>query len=134
MIDLAEYIAMMGVKKVAEVGIGNHFAISRRLEESGIQVVKTDLKKTADDVIADDVCNPDLSKYEGVELIYSIRPPYEIQACILRLGSALKCDVIILPLKNEIVEGGRLVNYRSARFYIFTPRDSQEMPGHWQTP
>lgn len=121
MIELANYIAEKGVRKVAEVGVGNLSLVWRRLEELGIEVVKTDVKNLSEDVIVDDVCEPDIEIYRGVELVYSIRPPYEIQRCIVELGKRLGVDVIIVPLKNEIIEGGKLVNYKSAKFYIFTP-------------
>ncbi len=134
MLDLARYIAEKYSGRVVEVGVGRFFTVSDYLQDFGLEVIRVDIVKTRGDVVVDDVCRAQFHRYRGASLVYSIRPPYEIQACILRLGSALKCDVIILPLKNEVVEGGRLVNYKSARFYVFTPRDSQEMPGHWQTP
>lgn len=134
MLDLARYIAENYSGKVIEIGIGRFFAVSDYLEKLGLEVIRTDVTKTREDVVVDDVCKGQFSKYMGASLVYSIRPPYEIQRCILSLGEVLGCDAIILPLKNEVVEGGVLVNYGSARFYLFTPRSRKDSLGRSQTP
>ena len=122
MIDIVEYISQNYGGKIVEVGVGHFFAISDWLEKMGFEVARTDLKKTRHDVMVDDICNPDYEIYKGAELIISVRPPMEIQGCILRLGKKIGCDVMIVPLKNEITGGGRLVNYRRVSFYVFTPQ------------
>ncbi len=121
-IEIAEYIAENYSGKIVEVGIGYFFQISDRLEEMGFQVVKVDLKRTRSDVVIDNVCDPNHKIYRGAELILSVRPPIEIQKCIVEIGKRIGCDVIIIPLKNEIIEGGKLKNYRGISFFIFTRR------------
>lgn len=133
-LDLARYIAENYSGRVVEVGIGRFFAVSDYLERRGLEVIRTDIIRTREDVVVDDVCNMRFSIYTGTSLVYSIRPPYEIQGCILKLGEALRCDAIILPLKNEVVDGGVLVNYGSARFYLFTPRSRKGSVERSQTP
>ena len=122
MIELASYIANMYSGKVVEVGVGYNFTTSDYLEERGFEVIRTDVVKTREDVVIDDVCMPNVEIYRSASLIYSIKPPYEIQGCILRLARNVGCDTIILPLKNEIVDGGKLINYRGISFYLFTPQ------------
>lgn len=122
MIELARYIAERYSGKVVEVGVGYNFTTSDYLEDMGFEVVRTDVVKTREDVLIDDVCMPNVEIYRNASLIYSIKPPYEIQECILRLAKIVGCDTIILPLKNEIADGGRLVNYKGIFFYLFTPQ------------
>ncbi|AKG91730.1 Uncharacterized protein conserved in archaea [Geoglobus ahangari] len=119
---LTDYIARNYSGKVVEVGVGWNFSTSDELEARSLEVVRTDVRRTREDVLVDDICNPRLEVYSGASLIYSIRPPYEVQICILRVAEAVGCDAIILPLKGEIVEGGRLVSWKGSSFYIFTPR------------
>lgn len=133
-LDLARYIAKNYSGRVVEVGVGRFFAVSDYLEKLGFEVLRVDIIRTREDVIVDDVCSRHFERYSGASLVYSIRPPYEIQDCILKLGEELSCDVIILPLKNEVVDGGVLVNYGSARFYIFTPQSHTDFREHSQTP
>ena len=96
----------------------------------------TDVRQISSDlkIIIDDVCNPRLEIYMGATLLYSIRPPYEIQRCILSLAKKIGSDVIIVPLKNEIIDGGTLINYKSVRFYLFTRQSLQALSADLQTP
>lgn len=89
-------------------------------------MIATDIRKI-DLAYVDGVCDPDMSIYKDAKLIYSIRPPYEMQICMMRLAKRIGCDVIIVPLKNEVIAGGKLVNYKSARFYLFTQRSLQAL-------
>lgn len=122
MIEIAEYISRNYDGRIVEVGVGYHFNISDSLEKMGFQVVRVDIRKTREDVVVDDICDPDFELYRNVNLILSVRPPIEIQKCIVELGKRLECDVIIVPLKNEIIEGGELGNYRGVSFFVFTPQ------------
>ncbi len=129
MIEIVEYISKNYKGRVVEVGVGHFFSISDSLEKKGFEVVRVDVRKTREDVAVDDVCNPDLDIYSGASLVLSLRPPIEIQKCVIEIGRKIGCDVIIIPLKNEIIDGGRLKNYKGVPFYIFTPQyrtDSQE--------
>lgn len=70
--------------------------------------------------VRDDVTDPDLSVYEGAALIYSMRPPPELQPYLLRLARTAGADLLLKPLTGESVQvGGKLVNYRGAAFYVF---------------
>ncbi len=132
--DFAEFIARNYKGKVVEIGIGSNFKTLNELRKFGIDVIASDIRKTNFFVYEDDVCKPTMEIYRGAKLIYSIRPPYEIQKCIILLAKKIGCDAIIVPLKNEVIEGGKLVNYKSARFYIFTQQSLQALSEDLQIP
>ncbi len=69
----------------------------------------------------DDITSPDLRLYQNVQLLYSIRPPLEIQRGILNVAQVVHADVLIKPLGDEITEALRafLRNYRGIVFYYF---------------
>lgn len=75
------------------------------------------------DVIKDDITNPTDKIYEDADLIYSIRPPEELQPDILKLSDNYNSDVIIKPLFTEEINFNfqqrlKLVNYKRMAFYI----------------
>jgi len=126
-IPLAEYIAENYRGRVVEIGVGNLFAVSDALERMGFDVLRVDIRKTRHDVIVDDACRPNHRIYEGACLIFSIRPPIDIQKCIIEIGMEIGCDVIIVPLKIEVIDGGKLKNYMGIPLYIFTPRSRKDL-------
>ena len=134
--DLIDFISKKYRGKIVEIGIGRYQEVARELIKLGFNVVVTDVGRIQSDlkIIIDDVCNPRLEIYRGATLLYSIRPPYEIQRCILSLARKIGSDAIIVPLKNEIINGGELVNYKSARFYLFTRQSLQALSADPRTP
>ncbi len=54
-------------------------------------------------VVVDDITNPDLSIYKDATLIYSIRPPEELQNHIKRVAESVGADLIIKPLSTEFI-------------------------------
>lgn len=119
MLRLAEYIAER-YKKVAEIGIGNYTAVAEYLASRGLRVIATDVKevRTKVDFFIDDIRNPKIQLYNGVELLYSIRPPPELFKYIIGLADRLKADCIIKPLFGDHADG-KLVNYKGLGFYIW---------------
>jgi len=75
---------------------------------------------------ADDIFDPTPELYRGACLIYSIRPPVEMQPAMGRLALSIGADLIIRPLGDEIVSlpglKRRLVNLGEARFYLYQAR------------
>lgn len=119
MLRLAEFIAER-YKNVAEIGIGNYTAVAEYLRSKGVKVIATDIREvpTKIDFFIDDVQNPKIQLYRGVELVYSIRPPPELFGSIRRLANQLKADCIIKPLFGDYADG-ELVNYRGLSFYLW---------------
>lgn len=129
---IAEYIAenYPSARRIVEVGVG-------RLPEAAVElskllpaceIVATDIAEPPGlpsniKFVRDDVTDPDLSIYEGAALVYSMRPPPELQPYLLRLAREVGADLLLRPLAGEsVLAGGKPVNYRGATFYIFGSR------------
>lgn len=109
--------------KIAEIAVGRFPQIADELSGyDNITVIKTDILPADDTVIKDDVTNPDLNLYCDTDIIYSIRPPSELQPHIADLAVKVGSQLIIKPLTNEDLNTGRvkmkLKNYNRASFYI----------------
>lgn len=110
---------------VIEVGIGKYYDISDYLsKKEGVNIKKVDINPSRKDIIKDDISNPNMSIYKNCDLIYSIRPPYEIQSFLIDLHNKLECDLIIKPLTGETLHQKchimKLKNYKKVNFYIST--------------
>jgi uncharacterized UPF0146 family protein len=127
--DLAEYIHKNYSGRVVEVGVGHLSEVAASLMARGMDVVLTDRKaRTLGDLAVEkeDIFSPHLELYQRASLIYSIRPPLELQIAIGDLASRIGADVLIRPLGDEVAEMPRLVrrlvNFGEARFYIFSSK------------
>ncbi|MFQ6050876.1 MAG: UPF0146 family protein [Candidatus Hydrothermarchaeota archaeon] len=114
--------------KVVEVGLGNYTKIARSLRERGLRVVATDINAVSEDfdVIIDNIIEPDLSIYEGSELIYSIRPPMELVPYIENVAKKVRADMLIRPISGEYCQG-ELINYKGSYFYLKKFRRSRSL-------
>ena len=90
-------------------------------ERENITLIKTDISPKDSTVIKDDITKPNLELYEGTEIIYSIRPPSELQPYLVKLAQKINSQLIIKPLTNEDLNTGRvkmkLKNFGRASFY-----------------
>lgn len=124
--DFGDYILNeIGDKqvKIAEIGVGNFDRISNTLsQKDNVTLIKTDIIPKDSSVIKDDITNPNLELYKDVDIIYSIRPPSELQPYIINLAEKKGSQLIIKPLTNEDLNTGKvkmkLKNYKKASFYI----------------
>lgn len=124
--DFGDYILNeIGDKqvKIAEIGVGNFDRISNTLsQKDNVTLIKTDIIPKDSSVIKDDITNPNLELYKDVDIIYSIRPPSELQPHIINLTEKIGSQLIIKPLTNEDLNTGKvkmkLKNYKKASFYI----------------
>lgn len=123
--SFAEYILMQSDKsptRIAEIGVGKYSYVYDYLKShENIEIIKTDISPADSSVIRDDVTNPNLSLYEDTDIIYSIRPPGELQPYIVELAVKVNAKLIIKPLFNEDINTKRvklkLKNYGKASFY-----------------
>lgn len=123
--DFADYILSQAEGKdvkIAEIGVGKFKMISDMLgEKENITLIRTDISPADESVIMDDITDPNLDLYEGIDIIYSIRPPSELQPYIVDLALKVGSQLIIKPLTNEDLNTGRvkmkLKNFRKASFY-----------------
>ena len=127
--DLAEFIAENYRGRVVEVGVGYFADVALGLQARGLDVVLTDKEERLLGglrVEKDDIFSPRLELYRGASLLYSIRPPLELQLAMGLLASKVGAEVLVRPLMDEVAElpafARRLVNRGEARFYLFSAR------------
>ena len=127
--DLAEFIAENYRGRVVEVGVGYFADVALGLQARGLDVVLTDKEERflgGLRVEKDDIFSPRLELYRGASLLYSIRPPLELQLAMGLLAAKIGADVLVRPLMDEVAElpcfARRLVNRGEARFYLFSAR------------
>ena len=127
--DLAQFIAENYKGRVVEVGAGYFADVAQGLQARGLNVVLTDKEERilgSLRVEKDDIFSPRLELYRGASLLYSIRPPLEIQLAMGLLALELSADVLVRPLQDEVAQlpgfARRLVNSGEARFYLFSAR------------
>ncbi|MBN1236486.1 MAG: hypothetical protein JW999_10650 [Methanotrichaceae archaeon] len=127
--DLAQFIARNYSGRVVEVGAGYSLEVARALQARGQDVVLTDKEERLSGsmrVEKDDIFSPRWELYRGASLLYSIRPPLEMQLAMGLLALELGADVLVRPLMDEVAElpgfARRLVNRGEARFYLFSAR------------
>lgn len=125
--DLVEFIAENYSGRVVEVGAGYVPEVALGLLARGLDVVLTDKEERllgSLRVEKDDIFSPRLELYRGSSLIYSIRPPLEMQLAMGLLALQIGVDVLVRPLMDEVAElpgfHRRLVNRGEARFYQFS--------------
>ena len=131
--DLARFIRGRYSGKVVEVGVGAAPNVALSLAPH-VEVVATDkAARTLGGiaVVADDVFSPTPDLCRGASLLYSIRPPLEMQLAMGRLAREVGADVIVRPLADEVAQipgfSRTLVNFGEARFYLFTPSSREAL-------
>jgi uncharacterized protein len=127
--DLAQFIAENYKGRVVEVGAGYFADVALGLQARGLDVVLTDKEERHLGglwVEKDDIFSPRLELYRGASLLYSIRPPLEMQLAMGLLAAKIDADVLVRPLMDEVAQLQgfirRLVNSGEARFYLFSAR------------
>lgn len=125
--DIAEYIIKNYRNKVVEVGVGSLPQVALLLKDE-LDVVVTDIyeqKYAGVRFCRDDIFRPDIGLYRSASLIYSIRPPIDLQDALASIAKEVGSDLIIRPFGNEKMDLIKyfkeysLVNYKKARFYLY---------------
>jgi uncharacterized UPF0146 family protein len=124
--DLAEFIGQNYQGRIVEVGAGRVLEVARLLSARGLEVVLTDREERLQGSLCtekDDIFAPRMELYRGASLIYSIRPPLELQIAMGEVAARVGADILVRPLQDEVAElpgfARRLVNVGEARFYLF---------------
>ena len=113
---------------IVEVGVGYYLNVAKILKSYGINVIVVDIKEDVIERVkreglngqVDDIFNPKLEIYKHADLIYSIRPPRDLQYQLLKLSKRYKVPLLIRPLSGEfVIEGLKLINYRGEVLYIY---------------
>ena len=109
--NFAEYLLSQCDKnptKIAEIGIGKFTQVFDYLnEQENVEIIKTDILPNDSGVIKDDITNPNLELYKNMDIIYSIRPPSELQPYLISLALKINSQLIIKPLTNEDLNTGK---------------------------
>jgi len=128
---LAEYIFSHypSGARIVEVGVGRHPDVALLLQER-FDLICTDVTDPGIPgirYVRDDIFRPDFSLYQGAALVYSIRPPPDMQGSIAEVAAKAGADLIIRPFSSEHADLGRFyrhsrcVNYKQASFYLYQP-------------
>ncbi len=124
--EIAEFILKNYSGKVVEVGAGFVDDVASRLKP--LDIIATDTNSYCIDGIRierDDIFRPRMEIYTGASLLYSIRPPLEVQLAMGMLALKIGADVLIRPLGDEVADlpgfTRSLINIGDARFYVFKP-------------
>jgi uncharacterized UPF0146 family protein len=108
-------------RAAAEIGIGHFPDVALALVRKGLRVFATDTKQFSYrglKVITDDIAEPEIALYEGVRLLYSLRPPPELIPYMKKLARRLPADLIIKPLASDHA-GEQLMQYRDSTFFLW---------------
>ncbi|MBZ9570011.1 hypothetical protein KQY27_00360 [Methanobrevibacter sp. TMH8] len=109
--------------KVVEIAIGKFFHVSDYLKTYDSKIIEftaTDIDPDNSDITFDDITNPNMEIYNGADIIYSIRPPQELQPFISDIIKKTGAILIIKPLFNEDLNlnlSMKLINYKKVVFY-----------------
>ena len=124
--DFGEYIiSEVGEENVtvAEIAVGRFRQVADMLDaKENITLIRTDIIPADESIIRDDITDPDLELFKGTDIIYSIRPPSELQPYLVDLARKVNSQLIIKPLTGEDLNTPRvnmkLKNYKKASFYV----------------
>lgn len=120
---LIDYLTSNYEGRAVEVGVGRRPETATALAERGFDVVCTDVEPretpTEVEFQVDDVRDPDIDLYRGADVVYSVRPPYEIHRPLAEVAAEVGVDLVIVPLGNEETPlGHRLVNVDGETLYV----------------
>lgn len=111
--------------KIVEIGVGEANQVLIELKERlpDCRLVATDVRKVSipEDVkfALDDITKPDLSIYEGADLVFSLRSPPELYPFLREVAIKVDSDLLVKPLSSEeSPPWGDLINHSGAVFYV----------------
>jgi uncharacterized protein len=111
---IGEYIAKRYTDAV-EVGIGKNTKAARMLLDAGVRIRCTDIREQGVygclGFTIDDIFSPDISLYQGADLIYAIRPAIEMIPPLFAIARTVNCDLIVYHLGFESYgNGGEIID------------------------
>lgn len=113
--------------RIVEVGVGQHTEVATLINDH-FEVICTDIFEAGPEgvtYIKDDIFKPDMAVYEGASLIYSIRPPVDMQDCIAMVAKRAGADLLIRPFSSERADlkkyfrNFKCINHKSAVFFLY---------------
>lgn len=124
-LEIAEFILSHYTGRIIEIGIGHGGDVARLIPN----LIATDICPVSIDGVAtvcDDIFDPTEEIYRGASLLYSIRPPLEVQIAMGDLALRIGADVLIRPIDDEIADlegfSRELICRGEASFYLYRNR------------
>ena len=114
---------------VVEVGVGRFPDVALALVEKGVKVVATDIEPFVYrglQVLVDDITEPGMAPYRGVDLVYAIRPPPELVPYMKDVAKAASADLIVKVLSAEFPTGGHMIGNGNTAFFLWRANDEKE--------
>ena len=117
-LKLAELISKQysSARKIVEVGVGRSpytaLQLRKLLPKTDLILVDIDgrvveeLRRIGFKAVRDDIQTPRLEIYENADLLYSIRPPFELIPKLIDLASLTGSDLLIAPLSEDAYLSG----------------------------
>ncbi|GBE56655.1 MAG TPA: hypothetical protein ENH13_01405 [Euryarchaeota archaeon] len=121
--DLLRYIAAnySGAEKIVEIGMGPEDSVYKALKrEMDAEILAVDICPSGD-ALFDDIFEPDIEKYSGASLIYSIRPNPELILPLQKIAQTVGADLLIRPLTTDSGHkppSMKLMNYGRAVLWV----------------
>ena len=106
---IGEYLVKHYTNAV-EVGIGKNMEVARILHEAGLSIRCTDVRDVPVpewlSFRIDDIFSPDITRYNGVDVIYAVRPAIEMIPPLIALARTINCDLLVYHLGFESYGNG----------------------------
>ena len=107
--NVGNYIASHYTRAI-EVGVGRSEEAARIVRDAGILLRCTDVRplEIPNELpfSRDDIFSPDVSLYQGAEVLYAIRPAPEMIPPLIELAGQINADLIVYHLGFESYENG----------------------------
>ena len=107
--SIGTYIAAH-YQDAVEAGVGENIDAAQILSDAGVRVRAIDVRALVHPdwlcFSADNIFEPDLSKYAGADVIYAIRPAEEMVPPLIVLAQRVNCDLLVYHLGFESYGNG----------------------------
>ncbi|HJJ39458.1 MAG TPA: UPF0146 family protein [Methanocorpusculum sp.] len=114
-------------RSAVEVGFGGKTVAAEIVSKAGIPVLCTDVHSypecTCVSSVVDDCVEPKYELYEGVDVIYAVRPGIEIVPALIDLAKRVNADLIIYHLGFEIyMNGGERIESEGVQLHRYVKK------------
>ncbi|MDR0980599.1 MAG: hypothetical protein LBL85_02260 [Methanocalculaceae archaeon] len=101
-------------RSAIELGFGGKTIAAEIIQEAGIPILCTDVhsyQTVAVPAVVDDVFSPTFSYYQGVDVLYAIRPGCEMIPPMMALAERTRAELIVYHLGFELYgNGGEIID------------------------
>ncbi|MDR0438940.1 MAG: hypothetical protein LBH02_01825 [Methanocalculaceae archaeon] len=123
--NIGEYIRDHYLSAI-EIGFGGKIIAAEIIQDAGIPILCTDIhsyQTTTVPAIVDDVFSPTLPYYQGVDVLYAIRPGCEIILPMIKLAKLAGTELIVYHLGFELYgDGGENIDLENIQLHRYVKR------------